>query len=287
MKTAIVTASYHADFERFRLLCETLDTHVTGYTKHYVLVEDRDVPLFRQLQSPRRVIIGEKDLLPSWLKVFPDPLTMGRRRIWLSLKTKPLRGWHVQQFRRIAIADLVEDDAFLYLDSDVAFLRPYDCSQLWRDDALRLLIRPGALTADSMSEHRRWSANAGALLGLPGTQRSTSDYVGTMIAWKRSSIRNMCARIETVTGEHWIAAMGKQRRFSECMMYGRFVDDIENGVGHFHDQTELCKVFWLAPPPTEKEFRAFVADMAPEQVALGMQSFLGLEPDEIRRILGL
>ncbi|MCZ8180738.1 MAG: DUF6492 family protein [Rhizobium sp.] len=287
MKTAIVTASYHADFDRFRLLCETLDAHVTGYTKHYVLVEDRDVPLFRQLQSPRRIVIGEKDLLPSWLKVFPDPMTMGRRRIWLSFRTKPLRGWHVQQFRRIAIADLVDDDAFLYLDSDVAFLRPYNCDQLWRNGNLRLLIRPNALAAESMDEHRLWSANAGTLLGLPESQLSTNDYVGTMIAWKRSSILDMCRRIETVTGEHWIAAMGKQRRFSECMMYGRFVDDVEKGAGHFHDQTELCKVFWLAPPPTEEEFRAFVRDMAPEQVALGMQSFLGLEPKDIRRVLGL
>jgi hypothetical protein len=287
MKTAIVTASYHADFDRFRLLCETLDAHVTGYTKHYVLVEDRDVPLFRQLQSPRRIIIGEKDLLPSWLKVFPDPMTMGRRRIWLSFRTKPLRGWHVQQFRRIAIADLVDDDAFLYLDSDVAFLRPYNCDQLWRNGNLRLLIRPNALAAESMEEHRLWSANAGTLLGLPESQLSTNDYVGTMIAWKRSSILDMCRRIETVTGEHWIAAMGKQRRFSECMMYGRFVDDVEKGAGHFHDQTELCKVFWLAPPPTEEEFRTFVRDMAPEQVALGMQSFLGLEPKDIRRVLGL
>lgn len=287
MKTAIVTASYHADFDRFRLLCETLDAHVTGYTKHYVLVEDRDVPLFRQLQSPRRIVIGEKDLLPSWLKVFPDPMTMGRRRIWLSFRTKPLRGWHVQQFRRIAIADLVDDDAFLYLDSDVAFLRPYNCDQLWRNGNLRLLIRPNALAAESMDEHRLWSANAGTLLGLPESQLSTNDYVGTMIAWKRSSILDMCRRIETVTGEHWIAAMGKQRRFSECMMYGRFVDDVEKGAGHFHDETELCKVFWLAPPPTEEEFRAFVRDMAPEQVALGMQSFLGLEPKDIRRVLGL
>lgn len=287
MKTAIVTASYHADFDRFRLLCETLDAHVTGYTKHYVLVEDRDVPLFRQLQSPRRIVIGEKDLLPSWLKVFPDPMTMGRRRIWLSFRTKPLRGWHVQQFRRIAIADLVDDDAFLYLDSDVAFLRPYNCDQLWRNGNLRLLIRPNALAAESMDEHRLWSANAGTLLGLPESQLSTNDYVGTMIAWKRSSILDMCRRIETVTGQHWIAAMGKQRRFSECMMYGRFVDDVKKGAGHFHDQTELCKVFWLAPPPTEEEFRAFVRDMAPEQVALGMQSFLGLEPKDIRRVLGL
>ncbi|MFY8101190.1 MAG: DUF6492 family protein, partial [Allorhizobium sp.] len=198
-----------------------------------------------------------------------------------------LRGWHVQQFRRIAIADLVDDDAFLYLDSDVAFLRPYNCDQLWRNGNLRLLIRPNALAAESMDEHRLWSANAGTLLGLPESQLSTNDYVGTMIAWKRSSILDMCRRIETVTGEHWIAAMGKQRRFSECMMYGRFVDDVEKGAGHFHDQTELCKVFWLAPPPTEEEFRAFVRDMAPEQVALGMQSFLGLEPKDIRRVLGL
>jgi hypothetical protein len=40
---AIVTASYDRDFERFAILCETIDTRVRGYEHHYVLVEPRDV----------------------------------------------------------------------------------------------------------------------------------------------------------------------------------------------------------------------------------------------------
>ena len=48
-RTALVTATYAADFERCRLLCETVDRHVTGMTRHLLLVSDPDVALFRQL----------------------------------------------------------------------------------------------------------------------------------------------------------------------------------------------------------------------------------------------
>ena len=126
----VVTASYAADFERCRLLCETIDRHVTGAAKHYLLVEHRDVTLFRQLESPHRVVIDERDLLPSWLQPHSDPTSRFRRRIWLSLKTPPLRGWHVQQLRRIAIAEHVPEDVLVFCDSDVAFLKPFDCSRL-------------------------------------------------------------------------------------------------------------------------------------------------------------
>ena len=51
--TAIVTASYAPDFERCRLLCETIDRFVTGASHHYILVEQRDVALFRQLADAR------------------------------------------------------------------------------------------------------------------------------------------------------------------------------------------------------------------------------------------
>ncbi|TGR93421.1 hypothetical protein EN852_038880, partial [Mesorhizobium sp. M2E.F.Ca.ET.209.01.1.1] len=50
---AIVTASYAPDFERCRLLCETIDRHVAGMAHHYILTEHRDVALFRQLESGR------------------------------------------------------------------------------------------------------------------------------------------------------------------------------------------------------------------------------------------
>lgn len=287
MKTAIVTASYDKDFERCKLLCETIDTYASGFTNHYILVEARDVALFRQLAGPRRIIVDERELLPSWLRAFPDPTTWGRRRIWLSLKTKPLRGWHVQQLRRIAIANHVQEDAFFYIDSDVAFVRPFDCNSLWQKDRLRLLVRPGALGgSQARQEHLIWSANTARLLGLEASPHALDDYIGTLIGWRRDAILGMCERIEQQNHMHWVAALGRTRRFSECMLYGRYVDDVLKGAGHFHATSDLCRVYWVAPPPTEDEFRTFIAELEPEQVAIGMQSFLGFPPADIRRIIG-
>ncbi|MBJ6132912.1 hypothetical protein JAU75_08720 [Ochrobactrum sp. Q0168] len=284
MKTALITASYHKDFERCKLLCETVDRHVSGFTNHYILVEPRDVALFRQLAGPRRVIIDERELLPSWLRVFPDPTSFGKRRIWLSTKTKPLRGWHVQQLRRIAVAQVLEEDSFLYMDSDTIFLRPFDCDSLWHGERLRLFVRPNALADPKWTEHPFWSANAAKILGIPETKTSLNDYVGQLIAWRRDTMLSMCERIEQQTGRHWVAGIGMNRRFSECFIYGRYVEDVLNGAGHFTDTHDLCRVMWFEPPPTEAEFRAFITEMEPYQVAICMQSFLGLSADDIRRI---
>ena len=38
---------------------------VSGHAVHYLLVEDRDVPLFRELEGPRRRILPESQLLPK------------------------------------------------------------------------------------------------------------------------------------------------------------------------------------------------------------------------------
>src|SRR4051812_7038988 len=78
---SIATPSYAGDIERCRLLCASIDRFVTGHANHYLLVEDRDVPLFRDLEGPRRRVIAESALLPSWLKSLPDPLSLGRRRV--------------------------------------------------------------------------------------------------------------------------------------------------------------------------------------------------------------
>ena len=94
MRTAIVTASYAPDLERCRLLCETIDAHVEGFTRHYILVEHADVPLFRSLETPTRVIVDERDLLPSWFRSFPDPLSLGRKRIWKAASTRRMGSSH-------------------------------------------------------------------------------------------------------------------------------------------------------------------------------------------------
>ncbi|SDP57331.1 DUF6492 family protein [Phyllobacterium sp. OV277] len=285
MRTAIVTASYAPDFERCKLLCETIDRFVSGYTRHYILVEHRDMALFRQLEGPRRIIVDENDLLPGWIKPFPDPLSLGRKRIWLSPRTMPLRGWHVQQFRRIAIASHADEDAFFYVDSDVAFLRPFDCASNWHGDTLRLFRRDGELLRPVADDQRIWSEQAGRLLGIEPVSPAGHDYISTLIAWRRDALLSMCDHIEKLSGRHWIAAIGRQRRFSECLIYGRYADEVLMAKGHYHDSTEFCRIYWVEPAPTEEEFQAFVEAMTPEQVAIGIQSFIGFDTARIRKLV--
>ena len=283
---AIVTPSYVQDFERCRLLCETLDRHVTGFAHHYILVEHRDMALFRQLQGPRRTIVDERELLPDWLHPFSDPSSLFRRRVWLSWRTKPLRGWHVQQLRRIAIAVHVPQDVLVFCDSDVVFVKPFDCGVFWRDGKVRLFRRDNTMDGEVRYDHRLWSRNAGLALGIAAPEVSPHDYISTLIAWRRETMAAMCRRIEEQHGRSWIEVLGSSRKFSECMVYGRYVDEVLDGAGHFHGSEEFCHVHWFGQALSDEEFRAFVATMAPEQAAVGVQSFLGVDPDRIRRLMG-
>jgi hypothetical protein len=282
---AIVTASYAPDFERCRLLCETVDRFVTGFSKHYLLVEHGDVGRFRALESTRRVVVDERDLLPSWLHSLCDPTSLFRRRVWLSARTMPLRGWHVQQLRRIAIAAHAGEEVLVYCDSDVAFLKPFHCGAFARDGRVRLFRREGVIEKDSPAEHVAWSRNAATVLGIQAPAVSPHDYIATLIAWRRATVVAMCRRMEDETGRHWVAALGARRKFSECMLYGRYVDEVLGGEGHFHGREEFCRIHWNGAPMSDNEFEAFVEGMGTEQVAVGMQSFIGTDLGRIRRIL--
>lgn len=283
---SVVTASYAADFERCRLLCETLDRHVSGFDKHYILVAGHDVARFEALASKDRIVIDERDLLPRWLHVVRDPTSLAPRYVWLSFRTKPLRGWHVQQLRRIAIADHVPADALLYCDSDVVFLRDFDCATLWRPDGLRFLRRPGALSDPKLAPQRLWSANAGHALGIAAGKVSLEDYIATVIAWRRDTLASMCAHIEAAHGRHWVETVASTRDFSECMLYGRYVDDVLGGAGHSAIADGLCHIYWDGPRLNEADLDDFIAGMAPGQVAVGLQSFVGTDLGSIRRLIG-
>ena len=282
---AIVTPSYAADFERCRLLCETLDRHVTGTAHHYILVERRDMKLFSQLAGARRTVVNERDLLPGWLRPFDDPTSLFRRRIWLSFRTKPLRGWHVQQLRRIAIAAHVQQDVLVFCDSDVVFLKPFDCGAFHRDGKVRLFRRDDTMASETRYDHRLWSRNAGEALGIASPAVSPHDYISTLIAWRRETMTAMCRWIEAQHGRSWIEVLGSSRKFSECMVYGRYVDEVLQGADHFHSAEEFCRVHWFGQALSDDEFHTLVASMEPEQVAVGVQSFLGVEPDRIRRLI--
>lgn len=282
---SIVTASYARDFERCRLLCETIDRHVSGFGKHLILVASHDVDLFRRLESANRLVIDEHDLLPGWLHVVRDPTSLFSRHLWLSFRTKPLRGWHVQQLRRMAIAKHVDTDALFYCDSDVVFLRDFNCEDLWHIEGLRFLRRNNALEDPKLSKQRLWSKNAGGAFGLSAEVPSMDDYIATVIAWRRDTLKAMCDHMENVHGRHWVEVVASTRDFSECMLYGRFVDGVLQGVGHSPTSEELCHIYWDGPQLTEPDLAGFIANMAPHQVAVGLQSFVGTDLGSIRRLI--
>ncbi len=288
---ALATPSYSGDIERCRLLCTSIDRFVSGHAMHYLLVEDRDVPLFRDLEGPRRRILRESQLLPGWLKSLPDPLSLGKRRIWtgigaLARGLPPLRGWHAQQLRKFALAEIAAEDVLLFADSDMLFVRPFDVARLERDGAVRLYRKPGAITAD-MPRHRPWCENAATLLGLGSASWPGPDYINNLVSWRREHVLGFLAHVERLSGRDWVSAIASDRQFSEYLLYGSYVERVVglDAAGHWADPSELCKVYWFSEDMAGFErLESFEEVLEPWQVAVGVQSFIGQPLDRVRAL---
>ncbi|AOO79975.1 DUF6492 family protein [Bosea vaviloviae] len=287
---AIATPSYAGDIERCRLLCASIDRFVTGHAMHYLLVEDKDVALFKPLAGPRRQVIAESALLPSWLKPRPDPLALGRRRIWTGFRAlrrgiPPLRGWHVQQLRKFALPLVSGEDVILFADSDMLFLRPFDVTYLGEDQAVRLYVKPAGITA-AMTEHVAWCEMAARLLGLPRPTMPSPDYINNLVSWRRDNVRALLTRIEQISGRDWVSAIASQRQFSEYMIYGYFVERVLGleAAGHTPDGFELCKVYWGGDAGGLASLRSFEDVLDEGQVAVGVQSFIGQPVERLKAL---
>ena len=292
---ALVTPSWAGDLERCRLLCESVDRHLTGHDEHLILVEPDDVARFAPLAGPRRRVIDERDLLPDWLHRGREP---SGRRFWWSWRTSrpswlpvpglPLRGWHAQQLRRIAVARTGAADAYLYADSDMMFVRPFDVASLWRDGALRLYRVEGGIHAglpEGGATHIAWTVHAARILGLDAPAFPAADHINNLVSWRGDHVRALCERIEEVTGRHWVAAIASARQFSECQIYGAYTHDVAGMAGHWATAEPLARTYWAGDALDAGSLAAFVKGMAPSQVAVGIQSFTGTDPALLRGLL--
>ena len=161
---ALLTPTYGRDLELCTLLCESVDRHVTSFSKHYLLVPDCDLPLFAHLASERRVVIPASTYLPDWLRPLPRVIQRKRRQFWWSLRAKPVSGWHVQQFLKIAATISLPHQRYCILDSDVVFFRDIDLSRFEYPNAIPLLTMTNVVTADQ-PRHSRWLGTSHQLLG--------------------------------------------------------------------------------------------------------------------------
>ncbi|OLP55109.1 hypothetical protein BJF92_17080 [Rhizobium rhizosphaerae] len=285
-RTALMTASYAPDFERCALLCESLDSHMKGDWHHYLLVDTPDVGRFRTLEGARRSVIDQRALLPWWLRAVPDP-TKPKRKLWLRPFGKPLRGWHVQQIMKIAFAATAREAAVIAIDSDVILVRDFDPARLWRDGACRLYRLPDEIDPSIRSDHVAWLGHSDRLLGIGPYRLPAAGFIDSMVSWRCDTVRAMIAHIERLHGMSWQRALTHSRAFSEYIVYGRFAEEVLKGEGHWMTDEPFCHVAWFKDSyeTGPDGLRKLVAGMGPNQIGIGVQSFIGYEMNDIRRVV--
>jgi hypothetical protein len=209
---AIVTPSYPPDFERCKLLVESL-AHCAPQLRHFLIIDHRDRAMFRALENERTTIIESEDVLSTTFVRMPMP-----QGYWFNWRGFPVRGWIIQQILKIAAATVIDAETLVYVDSDVAFIRPFD------DAALQIEGRPGLLdTGFPGGRTTEWTRVACRLLGLDADQVEPHGHVGNLICWQRANVLAMQRRIEDSRGIGWQQAIARQRTFSEYILYGCFV----------------------------------------------------------------
>jgi len=281
----LITPTYWRDLERCALLCESVDRYVTSFARHYLIVADEDMPLFARFNGGRRLVLPVSAFLPSWLKPLPGFIERKHRRYWWSFRTKPVNGWHIQQFVKIAAACAIPEDRACMLDSDVVFFRRFDVSRFGQADLMPLYVRPGDIAADAPL-HASWVRSSHRLLGLNAPSFPADDFIGHIIFWNQRSVRAMTARIETVTGLDWIEALCRARAISEYMLYGAFVRNNPDFLrDHRLTDESSCLSYWEDEPLGEAALESMIRAAGDKYAAFSAQSFSNTPVSSIRSVL--
>lgn len=276
---AIITPSFAPDFERCQLLVRSIQQFIQPRVNHYIIVPQRDLPLFRQLQSQHTIILTVESILPWWILRIP-----GFKSAWLSLKTLPIRGWIQQQLVKLSIPEQLTEDCLMFVDSDVAFIRPFqlqpallrrsvqqegDRTRLFRVANAQFLKQPNVL---------KWEVTAARLLNL-SEQTSRHWYIGEINTWQRGHVLDLHRHIETISGKGWLETLCREVHLSEYVLYGMFIDGVlGDRANHFYDDSPLCQGYWLHDNLNDNQLKAFFKTVTPEHVAVLVASKANIEP---------
>jgi len=269
---SLITPSHREDLGRSAMLFDSIDRHVTSFERHYVIVHDEDLALFRPFDRGRRVVLPASEFLPRWLREVPR-LRWRNRQYWWSIKAWPVSGWHTQQLVKIQAAACLPEDRFCVIDSDNVFFRDFDVAAVASPNILPVHIyRDGA--GEHRPRHLKWVRTAHRLLGLEEPSFPADDYIDQIIVWDKAIINAMTARIEALSRRGWVETLCRARNFSEYMIYGTFVVREASLAGRFRITTDsFCRTYWDDDSLHERDVVAMLRSAAPHEVALCIQSF--------------
>jgi hypothetical protein len=285
----LVTCSFAGDWELCRLLCESVDRFVPESIGHALFVPARDLRLFADLATRRRVIASQESLLPGfWKAPLPPPrwremLGLPRRDIYLTPFSAPVRGWIAQQIMKIAAAAAAPAEIVVHADSDCVFVRPLLPAHLARGGRARFQAEP---VEAGLASHRPWYEAAARLLGLPEADYYRADYIDQILVWRRSVARGLIDRLETVAGRDWRVTLARAPRFAEYVLYGVYAERVIglDSAGLFRAQGSLCHSRWAQRIDGSRAEAEFAAALRRDHVACMIQSAIPMPVAARRRL---
>ncbi len=263
-KICLVTPSYAPDFERCKLLVDSVKRYSNTPLKHYIVVDREDLSLFQQLSDSETIVLAKEELLPKWIVKVPF---FTKKNIWFSYKTLPVRGWLVQQLIKLGIAEYIPEDILVFADSDVFFVRDFDLSCFIKDDKVRFFAQPGKVNPEA-PHLPGWYFDASKLLNLAPPQFPVSNYMGQLIFWRKDNVLQLHQYLEQKNHKHWVETICANWNVSEYILYGVFVEQIlQEHSGHYIDDRDLCHNYWQEQPLQTNQLQEFFASIRQESIA--------------------
>jgi hypothetical protein len=267
-RMAVITKTFAPDFELCAALNRSVLENSPDEIQHHIVAPRSDLKLFGRLAGPRTHVRCEADFLPRTFVRVPFSNIM----VNLGRPVPPVRGWIQQQVIKLAVIAASEDDAILVGDSDVEFVRPFTAEMFVRDGTVRFFRKPNQIDK-RLSRHMIWHRVARTLLGLPPAEPPYPDYISSPLAWDPLIVRRMLVRVEATTGRPWRTAIAGQLDFSECILYGVFVDEVIGAPANsFVSDDPLCRVYWEPTPLNADSAAQFVRSVRPTDIAVVIQS---------------
>lgn len=263
MRLALITKSFAPDFD----LCAALNRSVLDYSpngvRHQIIVPQSDLTLFGKLAGPRTQICCDTEFLPATFVHVPlTNLTVNIKKPF-----PPVRGWIQQQVIKLAAVAASDADVVLTADSDVEFIRSFSAEMFVRDGIVRFYREPHKVD-QRLPRHVTWHGVARALLGLRPATQPFSDYISSILTWDPKIVRRMLAHVEATTKRSWFTAIAGQLDFSECILYGVFVDHICGAPSNaFASDDPLCRAYWDTIPLDRATARDFIDRAQPSDIA--------------------
>lgn len=243
-KITFFTPSYRGDAERFLLLRDSIKHFYKGDAQHIVVVPSSDISVFKNLcinDSNIKILIQDDYVDPIF---YPKPFYKCIKQFfpsqaWRFQQYAGKPGWIIQQIVKLNIPAIVSSGVVVILDSDLFFVRPFSDADFKLEDSLNTLYKvyPESETGKHKG-HMQWARE---FLGLESGS-TDHHYISFPTILYPELVSRLQSFIENKYNKPWQLALFESKNMSEYILYGVFLDEINNA--------EKSSVSTCSPPPS-------------------------------------